>query len=56
MEDTVLDKKRMQVTIEDIEALKKITRVQKLIDCIKGKKILFYGGGRHTDYILQCCV
>ncbi len=51
-----MDKKRMQVTIEDIEALKKITRVQKLIDCIKGKKILFYGGGRHTDYILQCCV
>lgn len=47
--------KKMQITVEDINAIKKMTEVQKMIDGATGEKLLFYGGGKHTDYILQCC-
>lgn len=48
--------KKMRVTIEELEALRKISKVQKKIDSIDGNHILFYGGGQHTKYILRCCV
>lgn len=46
----------MNVTLDEFGALRKISKVQKIIDSINGKNILFYGGGKHTDFILQCCV
>lgn len=48
--------KKKRVTFDEFEALRKITKVQKKIDSINGDHILFYGGGQHTEYILQCCV
>lgn len=48
--------KKVSVTLDEFEALKKISKVQRIIDKIKGENILFYSGGKHTDFILQCCV
>lgn len=46
----------MRVTFDEFAALRKITKVQKIIDSISGKNVLLFGGGQHTEYILQCCV
>ena len=48
--------KKMRITVDEIDAIKKIAKVQNKIDSIKGKNVLFYGGGQHTYYILNCCV
>lgn len=48
-------KAERRIKEDDLQLFKNVAKVQHAIDRVEGKKVLMYGGGVHTYYLLTCC-